>query len=224
MKHLSIIILTMTITACASKSLKKQMLENPALTEKIIIENPSYFTKIQQKRESVIDSKLAQKKIKKQIAEYKKKSKINKKKLKVNNQFPLNRILKDIKTKRMINLAKLEKKPILIEFWASWCLPCIAKMETINRLHGTFGDKITVLGINVREKSVKNAKKVIKKNKMSFLNLEDKKNSFVTEFGNIPLPTTILLNSTGKIIKVNIGFDDKVDEEKELAKEIKKLL
>ena len=56
------------------------------------------------------------------------------------------------------------------------------------------------------------------------LNLEDKKNSFVTEFGNIPLPTTILLNSTGKIIKVNIGFDDKVDEEKELAKEIKKLL
>ena len=224
MHKLTLLLTLIILSSCASIKLEKEILKNPQLTQEIILKNIDHFPKLSEAKSGPIDTKEAQALIKKKVAEYTKKSAINKKKLKKNNQFPLNRSLKSFSNNKMINLAKLEKKPMLIEFWASWCLPCIAKMETVQNIHKKYNGKITVLGINVREKSKKNARKVLKKNKIQFLNIEDSKDSYVKEFGSIPLPTTVLLDKNGKIVKVNVGFNEKVDEEKELTKEINKLL
>ncbi len=41
------------------------------------------------------------------------------------------------------------KRPVLIEFWASWCTSCAAMLPHLKEAHRQFGDKVTFLGINV---------------------------------------------------------------------------
>lgn len=48
----------------------------------------------------------------------------------------------------------------IVEFWATWCLPCIASMPHLSVLAREYKDKITILSINVKEKKTTSLKKV----------------------------------------------------------------
>jgi len=41
------------------------------------------------------------------------------------------------------------KRPVLIEFWATWCTSCAAMLPRLKAAHRTFGDAVTFIGINV---------------------------------------------------------------------------
>lgn len=42
-------------------------------------------------------------------------------------------------------------KVYIVECWATWCAPCRAAMPHVNELHNKYGDRIVVIGQNVRE-------------------------------------------------------------------------
>ncbi|HET8762076.1 MAG TPA: TlpA disulfide reductase family protein [Gemmatimonadales bacterium] len=49
-----------------------------------------------------------------------------------------------------VNLASIiGRKPVLIEFWASWCTSCAAMLPRLKAAHQEFGDDVTFVGINV---------------------------------------------------------------------------
>ena len=45
-------------------------------------------------------------------------------------------------------------KPVLLVFWASWCLPCREEVPSVNALVETYGDRVTILGVNMGEAAV----------------------------------------------------------------------
>lgn len=49
------------------------------------------------------------------------------------------------------NLLTLRGKPIILNFWATWCEPCAIEMPELQRLHEQFGDDVVVVGVNVGE-------------------------------------------------------------------------
>ncbi|MFQ9705393.1 MAG: TlpA family protein disulfide reductase [Enterocloster clostridioformis] len=47
-----------------------------------------------------------------------------------------------------ITLSELQGKPVIINFWATWCGPCVKEMPAFERLKDDFGDKIGIIAVN----------------------------------------------------------------------------
>lgn len=93
-----------------------------------------------------------------------------------------------------IVMSKVKKPIIILNFWASWCTPCIAEFKSLNKLIKTIGEKnILVLGINNDdENAAKKIKKIEKKYKLKFESVMDEEVSFADKFMVSKVPTTII--------------------------------
>jgi len=48
-----------------------------------------------------------------------------------------------------MGLASLRGRPVVIDFWATWCAPCVHQIPVLNSVHARYGDRVVVLGIAV---------------------------------------------------------------------------
>lgn len=123
---------------------------------------------------------------------------------------------------KAITLSQLKGKPVLIEFWASWCFACKMSFVTTNRLNETFRKKAYIIGINTDIGDPQELKEVIDDNEIKFtvwLNHPEGN----LEFGGISaLPTFIILDEKGRIVKKIVGL--KKDTEKEIEMLLNKLI
>ena len=127
--------------------------------------------------------------------------------------------LPDVKDS-IINLSSFKGKIVLIDFWASWCLPCRAANPGIVKLYKKYRAKgFEVYGVSL---DVKKAGwiKAIKQDKITYTQVIDDAGWFskIAELYLVnELPTNFLLDAAGKIIAVNAEGAD-------LEKQIKMLL
>lgn len=127
------------------------------------------------------------------------------------NQFA---IFKDTSfNRKKIELA-LRKEPIvIINFWASWCRPCVSEFRTINALIGKFPEKIFVVGINNdTEGPEKAVAKVQKDYKLKFESIVDKEGKYADQFKIVSVPSSIVYYK-GKVLKVITKEFDFTSEE-----------
>ena len=66
----------------------------------------------------------------------------------------------------------LKGKVVIVDFWASWCLPCAESFPVLDELQKKYGDKLVVIGVNVDEKAA-NMEKFLKKHAVSFTLVRD---------------------------------------------------
>jgi thiol-disulfide isomerase/thioredoxin len=102
-----------------------------------------------------------------------------------------------------------EKKPIVIvNFWASWCKPCVKEFADLNTLVSKYEDKILILGINTDdEDQAKHIKKMTKKHKLNFPIVADKNSKLVDEFIVDSIPFSVIYLN-GKLHKYHVGIQD----------------
>ena len=91
-------------------------------------------------------------------------------------------------------------KVVLLNFWASWCLPCIRELPSINRLQAKLGgDKFTVIALNIDRGGKPIANRFRRKLKLDKLDLHiDQKNAVARLLKIKALPTTIVFDSKGR--------------------------
>jgi len=107
-----------------------------------------------------------------------------------------------------VSLSDFRGKIVFLNFWATWCPPCIIEMPSMEKLHRRFKDKnFVMVAVNSQETDAQ-VKSFFEKNKLSFTALLDSSGEVGSWFGVNALPTTFVLDKQGRIIGSALGPRD----------------
>jgi len=118
--------------------------------------------------------------------------------------------------------AALKGKIVIVDFWASWCLPCAKSFPVLDELQKKYGDRLVVLAVNVDEQA-SNMDSFLKKHAVSFTVVRDAGQKLVAVVEPATMPTSFILDGTDKVRFLHNGFHGE-DTRKEYISEIESLL
>ncbi len=102
-------------------------------------------------------------------------------------------------------LADYKGKPLIVNFWATWCPPCRAELPSFNRAWSKVKDKgVNMLAINIGEEP-NTVFNFIREYPIDFRVLLDQKSRELTNWQMQGLPTTFILNHKGEVVYQAIG-------------------
>lgn len=108
-----------------------------------------------------------------------------------------------------INLAHFKGKTIILNFWATWCGPCIEEMPALDKLQSQLNDNYVIIAISEDFKGLEKVEQFYNDEKIVHLGkYTDKKNHLMNAFKVIALPTTIIINKDMKEIGRISGYVD----------------
>jgi len=107
-----------------------------------------------------------------------------------------------------VRMADFKGKIVFLNFWATWCPPCIREMTTMETLHQELGEKgLVVLAVNFRE-SGDQVRGFIRSNKFTFTTVLDPKGKVSKLYRVWSLPMTIFVGKRGEIMAQAYGYRD----------------
>lgn len=100
----------------------------------------------------------------------------------------------------------LKDKIILVNFWATWCGPCVKEIPDLIKLKEELGGKnFEIIGVSI-DRSITPVVEFAKKAGINYLLLHDPESKLLDAFGgSVGIPTTYLIDRNGKIITKYIG-------------------
>lgn len=108
---------------------------------------------------------------------------------------------------RTVTLSQMRGKPVLLNFWASWCAPCVEEMPSLVHLQKVLGNKVTVLAVSVDADD--NAyKQFVRDHNIDVLTVRDPKQVANSLYGTFKFPETYLIDKDGVIRRKFIGAID----------------
>jgi peroxiredoxin len=111
---------------------------------------------------------------------------------------------------------------VYLDFWASWCGPCLVAMPKIETLRQTIdSDEFVVLAVNV-DRNLKKARKFLTKIGVGYDSLVDEQGRVSASYGLNAMPSSYVINRAGVVTKVHEGFRD--GDEDELRAHIKAVI
>lgn len=121
--------------------------------------------------------------------------------------------LKNLTNNKPYELENFKGKPLILNFWASWCAPCKEEMPFFESLWKEYKNRELILvGINVMDKK-KEALNTLQKLNISYINLFDTNGEVSTSYSILALPVTYFINRKGEIHYIKYGpFLGKSDE------------
>ncbi len=129
--------------------------------------------------------------------------------------------LKSISGKNL-KLSEFAGNVVLINFWASWCGPCLQEMPLLNAIHKKYEPLgFTVLGINVEEQSDK-ARAFLAERGVDFPILLDNKNEVSKLYDLVAMPTTVVVDRDGNMRFLHKGYSP--GDEAQYSKMVKELV
>jgi thiol-disulfide isomerase/thioredoxin len=100
----------------------------------------------------------------------------------------------------------LGKKPVLIEFWATWCALCKALLPQLESVRKTFGDKVELIGVNVTVNDSKSrVGRYLAEHKPPFRVLYDEKGVGARAFDVPGTSYIVVVNQAGKVVYTGSG-------------------
>ena len=110
-------------------------------------------------------------------------------------------------SQRTVALSQFRGKPVLLNFWATWCPPCVEEMPSLIQLHKELGDKVTILAVS--EDADDGAyKQFVRDHNVDLLTVRDVRQDTNEVYGTFKFPETYVIDRNGKIVRKFIGATD----------------
>jgi len=116
-----------------------------------------------------------------------------------------------------VALETLRGGPVVINFWATWCAPCVKEMPAFQQVAAEVEGRVVFLGVNVQDAPV-NATSFAEQLEISYPMATDPRGAFWQEVGGFGMPTTLLVNSRGMVVYRHTGALE-ADELRELMRQ-----
>lgn len=104
-----------------------------------------------------------------------------------------------------VALSTLQGRPVLVNFFASTCVPCVTEMPALEEVHQQLGDQVIFLGLAAEGDRPEDALSLVKRTRVTYRTARDADASVITALGGTVLPTTVLLDADGSVVKVHSG-------------------
>jgi len=103
------------------------------------------------------------------------------------------------------SLADYEGKVVVLNFWGSWCPPCVEELPLLQRTHERLRDRGgMVLGVDVQD-TTEDAQRFVRRFGLTFPNVRDRDRDYVDEYGVAAFPETFVIDRKGRVAAMRRG-------------------
>jgi thiol-disulfide isomerase/thioredoxin len=102
------------------------------------------------------------------------------------------------------SFADYRGRPVVVNFWASWCVPCVDEMPAFEKVHQELGDQVAFLGLDLRDR-LEDGRALAQRTGVTYDLARDPSGEFIEAFGGKVMPTTVLLSGDGRTVQVHSG-------------------
>ncbi len=101
-------------------------------------------------------------------------------------------------------LSQLRGKPVVINFWATWCPPCTSELPYFERLAQRYGDRIRIITVDWNEPPDV-ALDYLRGQGLDLSLISDRQGKIYKAYSLSEVPDTVVLDSDGKVAYVSVG-------------------
>jgi thiol-disulfide isomerase/thioredoxin len=113
------------------------------------------------------------------------------------------------------SLEALRGTPVVLNFWASSCVPCVTEMPALEQAHQRYGEAVRFIGVDTAEGKAE-GRSFVEAHPVTYPLAVDPLGADVKAFGGFGLPTTVLIDRDGTIVYNNTTAFHSADELEQL--------
>jgi thiol-disulfide isomerase/thioredoxin len=115
------------------------------------------------------------------------------------------------------DLADHAGKVVILDFWASWCVPCRRSFPWLNAMQAKYAEQdLVVIGVNLDMERA-DAERFLRDVPAAFRIVYDDEQALARRFEVVAMPSSYLIGRDGKVIAQHMGFKVKQQDEYEMA-------
>ena len=105
-----------------------------------------------------------------------------------------------------LDLAEYRGKVVIVDFWASWCVPCRQSFPWFNAMHDEYGDDgLVILGVNTND-DAEEAQQFLDEFPAKFEIVYDPDGQLAQDFGVVAMPSSFVFSRDGELDTRHLGF------------------
>ena len=110
-------------------------------------------------------------------------------------------------TGKRFNLYEQHGNPVFLNFWTTWCPPCVAEMPDIQKLQDTMADSILIVGVDVQEPR-STVQSFVASYGYTYTFVLDRAGTVFVPYGVSFVPTSYFLDAKGVIVRKFVGLQN----------------
>lgn len=105
---------------------------------------------------------------------------------------------------RRIELAAYRGRPVVLNFWASWCVPCRREMPHLEEVHRAQGERVAFIGINHQD-GRSPARELLAQTGVAYPSGHDPEGKVASAYRLLGMPSTVFISPSGKVLATRTG-------------------